>query len=142
LRQRKPLGRRARLRGVKVGAQRRPRIVRVNRHGIRKRFLMNTATPANDTPITDSVRHLVDEADQFIKAAAQTGDARFEAVRERFVDQVRQLRTQLEDLEDGALHRARRAARHTDLMVHAHPYGAVGLGVAVGMLIGLLAGRR
>jgi ElaB/YqjD/DUF883 family membrane-anchored ribosome-binding protein len=102
---------------------------------------MNTST--NSTKgLADSVRHMVDEADQFLKVAAQSGDAKFESVRGKFVDQVRRMRENIDDLESETVHQARRAARRADHAVHAHPYQAIGIAVAVGLLIGLLGSRR
>ena len=102
-----------------------------------------TATPqTRNGSLASSVRHMVDEADQFLQAAAQSGNAKFDAMRDSFVTQVRQLRAQLDELEDGALHKVRHAARNADRAVQSHPYGAMGIAAAAGLLIGLLAGRR
>jgi ElaB/YqjD/DUF883 family membrane-anchored ribosome-binding protein len=106
---------------------------------------MNTTT----TPIADSkeslahnLRHMVDEADHFLRAAAQSGDEKFDAVRGQFVEQVRQMRAQLDELEDKAIYTTRHAARAADQAVHSHPYGAIGIAAAAGLLIGFLAARR
>jgi ElaB/YqjD/DUF883 family membrane-anchored ribosome-binding protein len=112
-----------------------------------RRIDMNTTTPTEtrgngQEALASSLRHMVDEADQFLKAAAQSGDARFDAVRDRFVEQVREMRLQLDELEDSAVHKARRAARTADLAVQSHPYGAMGIAAAAGLLIGFLAARR
>jgi ElaB/YqjD/DUF883 family membrane-anchored ribosome-binding protein len=62
---------------------------------------MNTF--ANSTKdLADGVRHMVDEADQFLKVAA------------------------LDELESQTAHQARRAARRADHVIHAHPYQAIG----------------
>lgn len=99
---------------------------------------------ANNTSggLADSARHMVDEADRFLKTAAQSGDEKFDAMRDKFVDQVRQMRAQLDDLEGDTLHRMRRAARHTDLTLRSHPYQALGIAATIGLLIGLVASRR
>lgn len=103
-----------------------------------------TTTPTTDGKegLAHSLRHLVDEADHFLAAAAQSGDQKFDAVRGQFVEQVRQMRAQLDELEDSALQKARHAARTADLAVHNHPYGAIGIAAAAGLLIGFLAARR
>jgi ElaB/YqjD/DUF883 family membrane-anchored ribosome-binding protein len=89
-----------------------------------------------------NLRHMVDEADQFLKAAAHSGDAKFDDVRDKFVDHLQQMRRQLDDLEDSAIYKARHAARAADLAVQSHPYRAIGVAAAVGLLLGLLATRR
>lgn len=89
-----------------------------------------------------NLRHMVDEIDTFLKSAAASGDRRFDEVREKLVGQVQEMRSQLDTLEAAALDRARRAAKLADEKVHAHPYGAMGLSAAVGLLLGFLAARR
>jgi ElaB/YqjD/DUF883 family membrane-anchored ribosome-binding protein len=44
--------------------------------------------------------------------------------------------------EDAVKDRAKAAARATDDYVHAHPWKAVGTAAAVGIIIGMLIGRR
>lgn len=104
---------------------------------------METTTTVNGKHgLAQSLRHMIDEADQLLKSAAATGDDKFNAVREQIVDQVRKMRDQLDELEETAVYRARRAARATDEAVHEHPYGAMGIAAAVGLLIGFLAATR
>lgn len=92
--------------------------------------------------LADSLRKMVNEAEHMLESAVQTGDDRIDAVRRRLAEQVREMRGQLEQLEEDAVHRARRAARRADHAVHEHPYGAMGIAAAVGLLVGFLAARR
>lgn len=104
-----------------------------------------TATHANGSTrdhLAASLRHMVDEADQLLKSAADSGDRTLDQARMQLEHQLRSLRLQLDELEDKALHRARQAARRADETVHAHPYGAMGAAAAVGLLVGVLLGRR
>jgi ElaB/YqjD/DUF883 family membrane-anchored ribosome-binding protein len=105
---------------------------------------MNTAATVADAKqgLANNLRRMVEEADHLLASAADTGDQAFDAVRDQFSEQVRQMRAQLDDLEDAALYRARRAARAANHTVHEHPYGAMGVAAAVGLLIGFLASRR
>ncbi|MFM9916740.1 MAG: YqjD family protein [Rhizobacter sp.] len=103
----------------------------------------NTAPGANGPEgLRNNLRHIVDEADQFLNSAVQTGDQKFDAMRDKFVAQVRQMRAQLDEMEDSAMYRARRAARAADQAVQSHPYGAMGIATAAGLLLGFLAARR
>lgn len=92
--------------------------------------------------LATSLRRLIGEAEDLLQAAADTGDEAFDTARERVSEQVRHMREELEDLEEAASRRARRAARAADRAVHDHPYGAMGLAAAVGLLIGVLVARR
>jgi len=89
-----------------------------------------------------NLRHLVDEIDTFLKSAADTGDQRFNAVRDKLTVQVQDMREQLDALNRATLERVKTAARQADESVHAHPYGAMGVAAAAGLLVGYLAARR
>jgi len=102
----------------------------------------NPFTGNGSDTLAGGLRQMVDEAERMLKSAAQSGDDKVDAVRQRLAEQVREMRGQLEQLEDDAVHQARRAARQADHAVHAHPYGAMGLAAAVGLLVGFLAARR
>jgi ElaB/YqjD/DUF883 family membrane-anchored ribosome-binding protein len=92
--------------------------------------------------VSHNLRHMVDEIDTFLKSAADSGDQRFNAVRDRLADQVREMRMQIDELNQATVARVKRAARQADETVHAHPYGAMGVAAAAGLLIGFLASRR
>jgi ElaB/YqjD/DUF883 family membrane-anchored ribosome-binding protein len=92
--------------------------------------------------LTNNLRHMVDEADHFLKSAARDGDEKFDILRDKFVDQLKHIRLQLDDLEDSAAHKARHAARAADHAVHDNPYAAIGLAAAVGLVVGFMAQRR
>jgi ElaB/YqjD/DUF883 family membrane-anchored ribosome-binding protein len=89
-----------------------------------------------------SLKQMVDEADQLLKSAQGAGSDKFNAARDKFETQLRHARAELEDLQDSALHSARRAARVTDHALHEHPYAAMGVSAGVGLLLGLLIARR
>lgn len=92
--------------------------------------------------VSHNLRHMVDEIDTFLKSAADTGDQKFNAVRDRLVEQVREMREQIDELNQATMARVKRAALQADETVHAHPYGAMGVAAAAGLLIGFLAARR
>jgi ElaB/YqjD/DUF883 family membrane-anchored ribosome-binding protein len=105
---------------------------------------MDTSMPSLERSdgLAHNLRRMVDEAENFLQAAAQTGDENFMTIRSQLAAQVRRMRRQLDELEDNTVHKARRAVRMADQTIHGHPYGAVGVGVAVGLLVGFLAARR
>jgi ElaB/YqjD/DUF883 family membrane-anchored ribosome-binding protein len=88
------------------------------------------------------LRDRVDQAERLLKSVARTGDKRVDALRDRLVGQARQIRSQLDELEDRAAFRARRAVHRADRAVTSHPYSAIGIAVAIGVLAGILAARR
>jgi ElaB/YqjD/DUF883 family membrane-anchored ribosome-binding protein len=85
---------------------------------------------------------MVDEIDSYLRSAADSGDQKFNAVRDRLSVQVREMRAQLDELNQATLERVKRAAQQADQSVQAHPYSAMGIAAATGLLIGFLASRR
>jgi ElaB/YqjD/DUF883 family membrane-anchored ribosome-binding protein len=79
---------------------------------------------------------------QAVENLRQQSSDQFDALREKVAAQARHLRAQLDELEDGAVYKARRAARATDLAVQSHPYRAIGIAAVVGLVVGVLLGRR
>jgi len=60
----------------------------------------------------------------------------------KFARTLQQLREQLDDLQGHTRHKARAMARSTDGALHHHPYGAVGIALAAGLVLGFLVSRR
>jgi len=60
----------------------------------------------------------------------------------KFARTLQQLREQLDELQGHTRQKARDVARSTDGALHQHPYGAVGVAMAAGLVIGFLASRR
>jgi ElaB/YqjD/DUF883 family membrane-anchored ribosome-binding protein len=88
------------------------------------------------------LRHMVDEIDTYLRSAADSGDQKFNAVRDRLSQQVQEMRSQLDELNHATLERVKRAAQQADQSVQSHPYAAMGVAAATGLLIGFLASRR
>jgi ElaB/YqjD/DUF883 family membrane-anchored ribosome-binding protein len=103
---------------------------------------MNTTVDALKADLKHDVRNIVADTEQLLKAAARSGDDSLVELRTRLESQLRHLRTQVGDLEAGAVERARAMANSTDQAVRSHPYGAIGIAAAAGLLIGFLAARR
>jgi ElaB/YqjD/DUF883 family membrane-anchored ribosome-binding protein len=104
----------------------------------------NTRTVHTDGSQDSShqLRHMVDEIDTYLRSAADSGDQKFNAVRDKLSVQVREMRAQLDELNQATLARVKRAAQQADQSVQAHPYAAMGIAAATGLLIGFLASRR
>lgn len=92
--------------------------------------------------LTSELKHIVGEAEALLRTAADSGDQKLEALRQNFEQQLRRMRAQLDEAEETTARRAREAVHATDHAVHAHPYGAMGLAAAVGLLVGTLIARR
>jgi ElaB/YqjD/DUF883 family membrane-anchored ribosome-binding protein len=101
-----------------------------------------TTATVNDDRMAHHLRTLADEAEALLKATAKAGDEKITETRERLRGEVAHLRERLADLEAHAGTQLKSAAHRTDEAVHSHPYTAMGAAAAIGLLAGLLIGRR
>ena len=82
------------------------------------------------------------DAEALLKAtSAQTGE-KIQEVRAKAEQSLQQARMRLTEVEDEALKRAREVADATDEYVKENPWQSVGIAAGVGLLVGLLLGRR
>jgi len=101
---------------------------------------MARATPS-DKLIRD-LKAVVDDAEALLQAtAAQTGE-KIDGVRQRATASLKHARDRLVEAEGEALAQAREVAASTDKYVHENPWQAVGVAAGIGLLVGLLIGRR
>lgn len=106
---------------------------------------MSNTPSAIDTSKEQLVRDfkiLVADAEALLKATAgQSGEA-VAAMRTKVGESLAVAKVKLTEAEQLALEKAKAAAAATDEYVHEHPWHAVGVAAGVGLVIGLLIGRR
>jgi len=85
---------------------------------------------------------VLNEADTLLKQAAKESGEKASDLRAQVEARLRTAKLKLQDLQDDAVDRARAAARATDEYVHDNPWQAIGIGAAIGFLVGLVVSRR
>jgi ElaB/YqjD/DUF883 family membrane-anchored ribosome-binding protein len=99
-------------------------------------------TLENREKLAADLKTVIADAEELLAVTSgQTGE-KVAALRERMAANLRTARYKLEDLEAAVRERARDAARATDDYVHEKPWQAIGMAAGVGLLVGLLIGRR
>jgi len=100
--------------------------------------MKNSHPSSADTPDTflTDLRTLVTEAEKLLSQGEDTGHgsalrARFDAAQERFAD-----------IYAGAKKRIVASGKYTDQAIRENPYQSLAIAAGVGMLIGVLLGRR
>lgn len=85
---------------------------------------------------------VVADAEALLKATAgQSGEA-LAATRAKVLESIDAAKAKMSEAEAALLARTRATAKATDEYVHVHPWQAIGIAASVGMVIGLLIGRR
>lgn len=103
---------------------------------------MSEATVAARQQLLSDLKAVIADSEELLRATAGAAGERTAAVRARVEESLRAARTKLESIDDEVLGRMKDAARTTDEYVHEHPWGAVGVAAAAGLLLGVLIARR
>lgn len=88
------------------------------------------------------VKSVLADAEELLRQAASSTGERAAELRERAMTMLKQAKEKAQDLQDAVVDGTRRAARATDDYVHDHPWKAVGIAAAAGLVVGLLLNRR
>lgn len=99
-------------------------------------------TTVTQEKLVEDLKNLMADAEDLLRATASQAGEKISAAREKVQDSLDRAKSKLGDIEDVVMDTGRQAARATDEYVHDHPWRAVGIAAAVGLVIGLLISRR
>jgi len=85
---------------------------------------------------------VIADAEALIKATANQGGEAVSNLRVKAEESLAVAKEKLADAQDALVEKGRVAAKATDDYVHEKPWNAVGIAAGVGLLVGLLIGRR
>jgi ElaB/YqjD/DUF883 family membrane-anchored ribosome-binding protein len=103
---------------------------------------MNTTSEVNTQKLVADLRVVVADAEELLRATAGQAGEKIGVARERIQASLAAARIKLSDAERALLERSKEAAHATDEFVHDQPWKAVGIAAGIGLVIGLLIGRR
>jgi ElaB/YqjD/DUF883 family membrane-anchored ribosome-binding protein len=103
---------------------------------------MSTDANVSKDKLMQDFRAVVADAEELLKATASQAGEKVAVARERIQDSLHHAKVKLAEAEDVIIQRSKQAARATDDFVHENPWQAVGAAAGVGLVIGLLIGRR
>jgi ElaB/YqjD/DUF883 family membrane-anchored ribosome-binding protein len=92
--------------------------------------------------LVSDMKTVIADAEELLKATASAAGDRVTAARAKVEESMRTAKVKIAAAEEAVVDRAKAAARATDDYVHAHPWKAVGTAAAVGVIVGMLIGRR
>ena len=97
---------------------------------------------ASKQKLVSDVKVVVADAEEILRATAGVAGDKMGDLRERIGERLRDAKLRLADAEAALVDRTKAAARATDDFVHENPWRAVGVAAAVGLLLGVIIGRR
>ncbi len=101
-----------------------------------------TAEQFNKDQLINDFKVVVADAEALLKATANSGGEKLAQVRAKAEESLSIAKARLMDVQDEVLAKTKEAAKATDEYVHENPWHSVGIAASVGVVIGLLIGRR
>jgi ElaB/YqjD/DUF883 family membrane-anchored ribosome-binding protein len=87
-------------------------------------------------------KSVIKDAEDLLKNTEQQTGEGFKVARAKFESTLKTAKSELLRLEQTVVEKTKDAARTTDEYVKDHPWKSVGLGACVGLIVGLLIGRK
>ena len=92
--------------------------------------------------LVSDMKVVVSDAEEILRATAGVAGEKMVDLRERIAERLQDAKLRIADAEAALLDRTKAAARATDDYVNENPWQAVGIAAGVGLLLGLVIGRR
>ncbi|MFI8608619.1 YqjD family protein [Pseudomonas sp. NPDC077649] len=100
------------------------------------------ATPSSQDALLEDFQALVSDTEKLLQHSASLAGEQAEALRDDIRNSLGRARETLHRAEAGLREQGKIAVDATEDYVHKHPWRALGLATAVGLLFGLLLSRR
>jgi ElaB/YqjD/DUF883 family membrane-anchored ribosome-binding protein len=92
--------------------------------------------------LAQDMRSVIADAEELLRATASQAGEQIATAREKIQDSLYRAKVKLAEAEGIVLDSTREVARAADEYVHDHPWRAVGIAAAAGLVVGLLIARR
>jgi len=108
---------------------------------------MNASVDTDSSDVTkqqllNDFKVVVADAEALLKATAGQGGEAVAAARAQAEASIAAAKAKIADAQAALLVKTKAAVRVTDEYVHTHPWQSIGAAAGVGLVIGLLIGRR
>jgi ElaB/YqjD/DUF883 family membrane-anchored ribosome-binding protein len=103
---------------------------------------MSELTATQKDKLMADLRVVVSDAEELLRLTADDVGEASVGLRERLTERLQNARAGLLDMQVNATDKAKAAGRAADDYVHDHPWKSVAIGAGIGLVVGLLIGRR
>jgi ElaB/YqjD/DUF883 family membrane-anchored ribosome-binding protein len=101
-----------------------------------------TATEHSIDDIVSEFRDLAASLDELLEASGVDGSDAIAELKAKAADRVKQAKAAITKIERNAVQAAKDVATKSDDYVHDNPWTSIAVGAGVGLVLGLLIGRR
>ena len=92
--------------------------------------------------LIDDFKAVVTNAEVLLKETANQGGEKLAEARAKAEESLRIVKSRMAEAQTALVEKTKAAAKTTDAYVHDNPWKAVGVAASVGLVIGMLIGRR
>lgn len=104
--------------------------------------MSNVSDLGNSQKIVADMKAVVSDAEEIFRETAGVAGDKMLDVRQRISERLGAAKVRVADAEAAVLEKTRAAATATDACVRKNPWQSVGIAAGVGLLLGVLIGRR
>jgi ElaB/YqjD/DUF883 family membrane-anchored ribosome-binding protein len=97
---------------------------------------------ASKEQLVNDFKVVVADAEALLKATANQGGEKLAEVRAKTEKSLKAAKAGIADAQSVVIAKTKEAAKVTDEYVHENPWRSIGLAASVGLVVGLLIGRR
>lgn len=103
---------------------------------------MTEMTATQKDKLMGDLRVVISDAEELLRMTAGEAGESAADVRSRIQARLNQARTDLLHVQEVAVAKAKAAGHATDEFVHDNPWKSIGIAAGIGLVVGLLIGRR
>lgn len=103
---------------------------------------MNDVQMVTKDKLAADFRVVIADAEELLRVTANQAGDKFGDLRLRVQDHLQNARARLAEAESAIVDQTKAVARATDDFVHDNPWRSIGIAAGVGVIVGLLIGRR
>ncbi len=92
--------------------------------------------------LVDDFKVVVADAEALLKATASHGGEKVAELRAKTEESLKAAKVRIHEAQDVIVAKTKVAAKVTDEYVHENPWKSIGVAAGVGLIIGMLIGRR
>lgn len=96
----------------------------------------------NKVQLINEFKEVVLDAEALLKATANTGGEKMAEIRAKTEHSLNIAKAKMSDIQLMAITKTKAAVKATDEFVHENPWRSIGFAASLGVVIGLLIGRR
>ena len=103
---------------------------------------MNAMSEVTKDKLVADVKLVIADAEELLRATAGQAGEKIAEIRATVTDRIAGAKIRLAELESVMVDKAKLAGRAADDYVHDNPWRSVGIAAGIGLIAGLLIGRR